>query len=492
MPPPTRLSSAATLEHHTPGTAQVPRSWLDFASPGRSLLSPSLGLGASPGMLAASAAYVAQQTQQAIGLPGAQSLPLTSQSNGTGQSLAHASLQQPFVPVNQQAAKRKGDEPAAQKKEDGEYGSAAKRARLGEEADETAAVPSSGASEGTSDDAEVDQLDEDALGEGQDEDVLQTPLRLLAHASEGMAATKAGEQKGSTGAATMGLVSPPARTRSRPSMLSHLVAAAGGQHPIRTLPTLPGIGTLRASSNVRTLMSPPFGLPRPGAAGRSRSYTAGEGAQSQARVDALNLVAAAAAGVGPATAAAVADLQRPAAAAAELEAGSTTPSTRDAGAWEYRGGKSRTRASARDTPTSSSVAAPREGSEGRSDPITAVDDAKAGETDATGSDSPLLTAAAARNGSSGSSAGNAALSARRKSMARAARPRSRMTNEDGSASLRIDGDASVGAHDDQEAGASHPDYWTQSPFASKLDVEQGDPVELGFIEMSELRDLFDM
>ncbi|CEH18104.1 oxysterol-binding protein [Ceraceosorus bombacis] len=53
-------------------------------------------------------------------------------------------------------------------------------------------------------------------------------------------------------------------------------------------------------------------------------------------------------------------------------------------------------------------------------------------------------------------------------------------------------DGAAERSDELEAGASHPEYWMLSPFASKLDVEKGDPVDVGFATMSELRDLFDI
>ncbi|CEH18103.1 hypothetical protein CBOM_04528 [Ceraceosorus bombacis] len=189
MPPPVRLHSANTLEHHTPGTASIPRSWNDFASPSRSLLSPGMSLAYGTPGSATGNVHPGSHLNTSAPYPAAQ--PMVGTPKRKADEDAHSYVGDSHRFSNEDAKRPRASDPAVQ-------------------SEPSRSIPmetNSAASTSEEDDAdEIDQLDEDALGEGADnEDVLQIPLRLLAHASEGMAATKAGEQKQSTGAATIGL-----------------------------------------------------------------------------------------------------------------------------------------------------------------------------------------------------------------------------------------------------------------------------------------------
>lgn len=393
------------------------------------------------------------------------------------------------------------------------------------------------------DDEQIDQLHEDAVGANQDDDVLATPLRLLAHASDAAASLKQKKKNivydnkqddGRTsgyGAATMGLISPPlvklpaVRTWLDSKRLANQASSSSKDGKV-TLPSF--VSTSHRKEHERSSSSAtsthnhtvhffhpayldhaPRGpstsiLPQPnlGVIGRSRSYTAVEGSRrmvphSSSDIDQMK---------SKVTSTVTDDERRAEILGVHLdENGNTmdqmgrrkpvTLSTLDHDAWEYRDGRVRSRKS-----ISASL-----GDEESSSKATTTDSAGLSLS----ASLPELVSSQADNAIEGESSQSRALtfagprpsfsegqSPRRWQIVqrRASKPDRRSLVSRHQKVLEECASVSDAESDTSEKlGAAHRDFFSMSIYHSKMDNEEDlDPVEQGILSLRELEKLFDI
>lgn len=418
----------------------------------------------------------------------------------------------------------------------------AKRPRLDEGVRSTGRQTNSEEDE-DNEDEEIDQLDEDEVGGGHNDDVLSTPLRLLAHASDAAEAIKGGartllnpaqEDKSNldsissssnghprrpfsrlgTGAATMGLVSPPVPrldplgrrldsmrlpTLGRPGTVDSMPRLAGNVH--RSLyHTLardqPSLDRSQLPYNTPTssgrMMGPPFMppfskqaavssslLPPPpltlGTLGRSRSYTTVE---SLARMEPLSSPRAREEVPKPK----VTEVERRAEVLgipSSLNSASPSPpppraisaTTLEPESWEYRNGRARTRKSH---------------TNGNSQASAGSESVKSGEEDSASAQAAHVSAP--RRDS------DVAKKQMDEAEGKKAPRRWVVTKRRKSIDEKRGGESESESESErsEQIGASHREFFSLSLYHSKLDNDDDlDPVRQEILDVKELEKLFD-
>jgi hypothetical protein len=375
----------------------------------------------------------------------------------------------------------------------------------------------------------LEKLGDDEVGGGHVEDVLSTPLSLLAHASDAAAALKEGERRDSVGskrigAATMGLISPPLPKLATMSKrwfdsdrlphlaprLPHIFHTSVAPHSAhrQDRDTLPHLRP--------TMMAPPFGpltrrlaphavtpIPAPppslGAIGRSRSYTTVEAVNRASATYSPSKTPAKEEDIRPA----VTEEERRAEVLGEgvyvkrqkvdeTQSGNLlAPSTLDYEAWEYRDGRARARKSV-SAASGQSSQSETSGKQSSVNLDQTNDDKSVLSSEALVRGNSSKRTAAAKEGAAEEAtiasepAAAATLPPRRWQVLRRRRSTKAMEIDETQ-------DALSDSDESELLGASHQNFFSFSIFASKMDNEADmDPVHQGIIELRELEKLFDM
>lgn len=386
----------------------------------------------------------------------------------------------------------------------------------------------------------LDELAEDEVVGGQHvEDVLSTPLSLLAHASDAAAALKEGERRDSVGskrigATTMGLISPPlpnlATTTKRwfdndrqprlPMITSQFHTTLS---PI--LSHRPDGDYLHNKTIPSSTMAPPFGPPARripsathknvagtppslGAIGRSRSYTTVESVNRTTSTFSPPSIKARGDGVRPT----VTEIERRAEVLGEgvvfmtnikgdeRDLGNTlAPLNLDYDAWEYRDGRARSRKSfstASGIPMSvsqSEAGSARQSSQSAAEMSASPVDAVSKETSLppkvetfTNEKAGAKVVVKPKSSTAAAAASASASSTTRRWQVM----RSHVRIPSGA---EINDAVESESEESELLGASHQNFFSFSIYHSKMDNESDmDPVRYGIIELRELEKLFDI
>lgn len=568
------LSAFYTSPRHTPSSEQIPsytpsssvfamppplvytpgtRSWLDFPTPGvRSTLSPSHLMATSVGVPTSSSSITNLQpawpgsvvaSPHKRKTPGdyfAGALPLSDTYSRESKEEAHISAESKEAPPAS----------AAPTKRQRLYGDEQEQDEL-RNRDEDVSGKSAEQATYDDDDEQIDQLDEDLVNAGHEDDVLSTPLRLLAHASDAAASLKrkhggkflhpAGSRRG-LGAATMNLISQPlprlpaVRTwpgNNKPRLPS-FTPYAPRDHPGTLLPALMSSAQRRDHQRTISLRTTgperETGFTRPGqldhaprgpstssssfpapnlaSIGRSRSYPAGEsvhlsdtGNSPTTALSSINLsrVTASSTVTRDERRAEILGISKDSngqtvEAPGQQRGGtlSVTPSTLDHDAWEYRDGRARTRKSFSTGAQTSLSGGNESGSKMASESESAKDEpttlASAVEED----DGRMNVEAHGRNA-------ELAFSKPRPSFSAGTHPRRwqivHRRAPNATSALLVDESAISDSESDasEKLGAAHRDFFSVSIFHSKMDNEEDlDPVTQGILSLRELEKLFDI